>query len=193
VGIVSGPKEAGDGFGVEFSEVVRAVGPEATDLVVGDRVMVISMDAYATMTKTMESRCIKIPDDLTFEEAAGMPCIYPTVINGLVNLARLEKAQTVLIHSACGGIGLAAMHVCRMIGVEKIYATVGSPEKIKYLMDTSGLPRSQIFSSRDQSFLTGIMRETGNGGVDVVLNSLSGELLHASVRIDSQTTTMSYI
>ncbi|KAI1074258.1 hypothetical protein F5B20DRAFT_596550 [Whalleya microplaca] len=180
MGIVNGPIEAGDGFGVECSGVVRAVGPEVTDLSVGARVMAITYDAYASTTRTMASRTIKMPDDLSFEEAAGMPCVYPTVIHGLVNLARLEAGQTVLIHSACGGIGLAALYICHMIGVDKVYATVGSAAKVQYLIDTFGIPQSHIFSSRDASFLPGVMRETGNRGVDVVLNSLSGELLHAS-------------
>ncbi|KAI0877791.1 hypothetical protein GGS24DRAFT_487640 [Hypoxylon argillaceum] len=180
MGIINGPKEAGDGFGVECSGVVRAIGPDVTDLVVGERVMAITQDAYATTTRTAASRCIKMPDDVSFEEAASMPCVYPTVIHGLINLAQLEKGQTVLIHSACGGIGLAAIYVCRMLGVDKIYATVGSDEKVQYLIDTFGLPRSHIFSSRDAGFLPGIMRETGDRGVDVVLNSLSGELLHTS-------------
>lgn len=183
MGIVNGPKEAGDGFGVECSGVVRAIGPDVTDFTVGQRVMAITQDAYATTTKTTSSLCIKMPDDLSFEEGASMPCVYPTVIHGLVNLARLDKGQSVLIHSACGGIGLAAMYVCRMLGVDKIYATVGSAEKIQYLIDTFGLPRSRIFSSRDASFFSGIMRETKENGVDVVLNSLSGELLHTSVSL----------
>ncbi|KAI0474815.1 KR domain-containing protein [Xylaria cf. heliscus] len=180
MGIVNGPKEAGDGFGAECSGVVRAIGPDVTDLTVGERVMAITQDAYATTTKTTAALCIKMPDDLSFEEGASIPCVYPTVIHGLVNLARLEKGQSVLIHSACGGIGLAAMYVCQMLGVDKIYATVGSAEKVQYLIDTFGLPRSRIFSSRDAGFFSGIMHQTEGNGVDVVLNSLSGELLHTS-------------
>ncbi|KAJ2980610.1 hypothetical protein NUW58_g6899 [Xylaria curta] len=180
MGIINGPKEAGDGLGIEFSGVVRAIGPNVTDLTVGERVMAVTHDAYATTTKTAASRCIKMPDGLTFEEAASMPCVYLTVIHGLVNLARLEKGQSVLIHSACGGIGLAALYICQMLGIDEIYATVGSAEKVQYLMDNFGLPQSRIFSSRDTSFFSGVMRETKNIGVDVVLNSLSGELLHTS-------------
>ncbi|KAI0426766.1 acyl transferase domain-containing protein [Xylaria sp. FL1042] len=180
MGVINGPQEAGDGFGVECSGVVRAVGPEVRDLAVGDRVMTVTCDAYATMTKTAASRCIKMPDGLSYEEAASMPCVYPTVIHGLINLARLQKDRTVLIHSACGGIGSAAIQICRMIGVDKIFATVGSTEKVEYLANIVGLPRTHIFSSRDASFLPGVMRETAGRGVDVVLNSLSGELLHAS-------------
>lgn len=66
-----------------------------------------------------------------------------------------------------------------MVGAE-IYATVGSEDKVRYLTDTVGLPRNRIFSSRDAGFAEGLMRETGGRGVDLALNSLSGELLHAT-------------
>ena len=62
----------------------------------------------------------------------------------------------------------------------EVYVTVGTEEKIRYIMDTFHIPRNRIFSSRDDSFLSGILRETRGEGVDIVLNSLSGELLHAS-------------
>ncbi len=68
-----------------------------------------------------------------------------------------------------------------MVGAE-IYATVGTEEKIHYLTDTFGIPSSRIFHSRDASFVDGVMRETGGLGVDLALNSLSGELLHATWR-----------
>lgn len=65
-----------------------------------------------------------------------------------------------------------------MVGAE-IYVTVGNEQKVKYLMDNFGLPRNRIFNSRNTSFTEDILRET-NGGVDLALNSLSGELLHAT-------------
>ena len=74
------------------------------------------------------------------------------------------------------------MNICRMIGA-RIYATVGTQEKIEYLMKTFNIPREHIFYSRDSSFLPGLMRETEGRGVDVALNSLSGELLHATVSL----------
>jgi NADPH:quinone reductase-like Zn-dependent oxidoreductase len=85
-----------------------------------------------------------------------------------------------LIHSACGGIGIAAINICRMIDAT-IYATVGNQEKAKYLVEEFGIPAEHIFGSRDSGFLPGLMRETKGRGVDVALNSLSGELLHATV------------
>ncbi|KAI0470455.1 KR domain-containing protein [Xylariaceae sp. FL0804] len=155
-------------MGVECSGVVSAIGPQVTDLAIGDRVVALSFGAYATTIRTNAHGCIKIPDEVGFEEASGMPMVY------------LTKDQTVLIHSACGEVGLAAIYVCRMIGVETIYTTVGSAEKAQFLINTFGFSRSRIFSSLDAGFLPGIMKDTSNRGVDVVLNSLSGELLHAS-------------
>lgn len=84
-----------------------------------------------------------------------------------------------LIHSACGGVGLAAIRICQAIGA-KIYATVGSEEKADYLVQRCGLPRGDIFHSRNDSFVDGIMQATAGKGVDLVLNSLAGKLLHAS-------------
>lgn len=84
-----------------------------------------------------------------------------------------------LIHSACGGVGLAAIQICQMKGAI-IYATVGSDDKADYLTSEIGIPKNRIFNSRDDSFVRDLMRETQNRGVDIVLNSLAGELLHAS-------------
>ena len=90
-----------------------------------------------------------------------------------------DVKQSILIHSACGGVGIAAIQLAKMIGAE-IYATVGSEEKTQYLMKEFQLERKRIFNSRDASFVEGVMHETQQKGVDLILNSLSGELLHAT-------------
>ena len=84
-----------------------------------------------------------------------------------------------MIHSACGGVGLAAIQISQMLKAE-VYATVGNDEKVQFLMENFHIPRNRIFNSRDKSFVDGVMRETGGQGVDIILNSLSGELLHAT-------------
>jgi NADPH:quinone reductase-like Zn-dependent oxidoreductase len=77
------------------------------------------------------------------------------------------------------GIGICAIHVAQWLGA-KVYVTVGSEEKASFLVKEFGIPRNHIFHSRDSSFLQGIMEVTHGSGVDLVLNSLSGELLTAS-------------
>lgn len=96
-------------------------------------------------------------------------------------LSLIHHLQSVLIHSACGGVGLASIQLAKMVGAE-IYVTVGNEEKVKYLIETFGFSRKRIFGSRDTSFVQGLMQETDGRGVDLALNSLSGELLHATWR-----------
>ncbi|KFZ17687.1 hypothetical protein V501_01603 [Pseudogymnoascus sp. VKM F-4519 (FW-2642)] len=166
-------------LGLECSGLVRQVGANVKPLRVGDRVIMMSDSCFATHVTVSAKHCLKIPDSLSWEEAATMPCVFGTVVHALIEKAALQENQTVLIHSACGGIGLAAIQVCQMLGA-KIYVTVGSDEKAQYLMDAFGISRTSIFNSRDKTFRRDLMRETSNRGVDVVLNSLSGELLHES-------------
>ncbi|PSN69566.1 polyketide synthase [Corynespora cassiicola Philippines] len=178
-----------NGLGIEASGLVSRVGPEVKDLCPGDRVMFLGNDCFSTHAVVRERNCAKIPDTLAFEDAAAMPAVFGTAMYSLIDLGRLKRGQSVLIHSACGGVGLAAIQIAKMIGAE-IYATVGNEEKVRYLTDTIGLPRHRIFNSRDTSFADSLMRETRGEGVSLALNSLSGELLHATWRCVAEFGTM---
>ncbi|KAJ0332025.1 hypothetical protein COL922a_011545 [Colletotrichum nupharicola] len=170
-----------EGLGCEASGVVTATGSSVTDLRVGDRVMVFAPQAacFSTDVQAPAQLCVRMPDSLSFADAAGMPCIFITALRALVEKAGLRAGQSVLIHSAAGGVGIAAVQIARWIGA-KVYATVGSDEKADFVSREWGVPRESIFSSRDTSFVEGVKAATGARGVEVVLNSLSGELLHAS-------------
>ncbi|KAF5019294.1 hypothetical protein F66182_8712 [Fusarium sp. NRRL 66182] len=178
LGVVPYPEA---GLGLEGGGVVRRVGPDVQDLQPGDRVMFLADGAFASHVVTPERLCEKIPSDLSFEDAATMPAVFATAVCSLFNIGGLRKGQSVLIHSAAGGVGLAAVQLATMAGAQ-IYATVGNETKARYLVDTFGLSRNCIFNSRDASFVEGLMRETNGRGVDLCLNSLSGELLHATWR-----------
>ncbi|KAK4941986.1 Type I Iterative PKS [Elasticomyces elasticus] len=167
------------GFGIEAAGIVRKVGSKVEHVRKGDRVFTMGGACFSSSLIVPAPLCVKIPDSLGFEDAATMPCVYATVIHSLLDVARVERGQSVLIHSACGGVGLAAIQICKMIGAE-IYATVGSDNKVEFLVDNHQIPRDHIFNSRDTSFRDDVLRMTKGVGVDVVLNSLSGELLHAS-------------
>lgn len=93
MGIVDGNEESASGLGVECSGVVKSLGPDVVDLQVGDRVAVIATSSYSTVLKTPADMCVKIPDNLSFEEAATMPSVFGTVIYGLLHLANLEAGQ----------------------------------------------------------------------------------------------------
>ncbi|GLA78477.1 type I Iterative Polyketide synthase (PKS) [Aspergillus tubingensis] len=172
-------------FCFEGSGFVTRVGSEVTTLRVGDPVVVFDPQPTKTLAVFPADRVIPAPKRLTLAEAAATPSAYLTAIYTLIGIGKLQKDQSVLIHSACGAVGLAAVHICQSIGAE-VFASVGSDEKVEYLMKTFGIPRSHIFDSHSVSFLSGIMRETNSRGVDLVLNSLAGELLRASWKCVAQ-------
>ncbi|USP74624.1 uncharacterized protein yc1106_01898 [Curvularia clavata] len=167
-------------LGLEAAGVVRDVGSEVEDLAVGDRVIIMGgASLFTTKALVPSVNCWKFPSSLSFQEAATMPCVFLTVIYGLLEVGQMKSEQTILIHSACGGVGLAAIQICRMLGATT-YCTVSSEEKVKFLEEEIGIPRRCIFNSRNRSFVTDVKRVTNEVGVDFVLNSLSGDLLHAS-------------
>ncbi|KAL6903104.1 polyketide synthase [Trichoderma evansii] len=176
MGIVEGYKP---GLGIECSGIIRKIGSSVKGLLPGDRVMAIGHGCFTTNFISDASLAVKIPDNLSFEEAATVPCVYATAIHALINLGGIHQGMSVLVHSACGGVGIAALNVCKMMGAE-IYATVGNADKVQYLVDNFGISRENIFNSRDSSFYKHLMAATNGRGADLVLNSLSGELLHTS-------------
>ena len=169
-------------LGMEVAGVVERVGASVEGMKPGDRVMAFTYDG-GLATRVVVRSCYVLPlaDEMSFAEAATIQGCFGTVVYALLDVGRLRRGMTVLVHSACGGVGLAAMQVCRMMGAD-VYATVGSEKKIEHLVHEFGMTRDRIFNSRDASFLDGVMRETKGVGVDLVLNSLPGELLHASWR-----------
>ena len=167
-------------FGGECSGTIAAMGRSVTGFQIGDRVCALSDGGYGTVARCSSHLVAKIPDSVSFVSAASIPVVFSTAYYGLVNIARLSPGETVLIHAAAGGVGQAAIRLCQWIGAE-IFATVGSPEKKKYLMDTYNIPEDHIFNSRDTSFETSVKYSTSGNGVDVVLNSLAGEMLKASL------------
>ncbi|KAE8333423.1 putative polyketide synthase [Aspergillus sergii] len=159
-------------LGLEGSGIVRRVGSNVSKMMPGDEILILDSGLLCTRTIVNQQRCLKLPKGLSTQDAVNMASVFATAIYSLIN--------TILIHSACGGVGQAAIQVCQLIGVEKIFATVGSQAKRDHLVKTYGIPPDQIFDSRSASFLPCVLKATEGRGVDVVLNSLYGELLHAS-------------
>ncbi|KAF8439511.1 hypothetical protein BGX38DRAFT_875482 [Terfezia claveryi] len=163
-------------LGYEASGIVIRVGKNVTHLKSGDRACAWAKRAYSNRLCTHGAVTQPIPDDMLFEEGAAIPMAWCTAYASLYDVARLEPGETVLIHSAAGAVGQAALALARLRGAE-IFATVGSNKKKELIMQHHGIPADHIFSSRDTSFAAGVMRMTNNNGVDVALNFLTGELL----------------
>ncbi|HVT99352.1 MAG TPA: SDR family NAD(P)-dependent oxidoreductase, partial [Acidobacteriaceae bacterium] len=145
----------------------------------GDRVFAFaphSLQAFVTVPVVNVAR---IPEGFTAEQASALPIVYLTAIYGLDRLASLQRGESVLIHAAAGGLGLAALHLARARGAE-VCATAGSDEKREYLRK---LGVRHVFSSRTIDFAEGVLQATGGRGVDVVLNSLTGDLAEKNLSV----------
>ncbi|KAJ9487091.1 hypothetical protein VN97_g6239 [Penicillium thymicola] len=168
----------------EIAGVVSKVGPEVEGPALGDRVIYILGDKKGGSVRTHgrndQLHLVRIPDEISFEVAAGLAWAYVTAIQGLGEIAHLAPENTILIHTSASDICQAAIQYAHMIGAT-IYATVGTVEERDLLVSDYGIPQDRIFSRRDLSFVKGIMRCTQNTGVDVVFNALSGQALRGSI------------
>jgi D-arabinose 1-dehydrogenase-like Zn-dependent alcohol dehydrogenase len=105
-------------FGVEGSGIIRRVGSAVTHVKVGDAVIVVGDGLLCTRKIVAGERCFSLPNVIGLADAATIACVYGTVILSLIQIGRLQKGQSVLIHCGCGGVGLAAIQVCQMLGAE---------------------------------------------------------------------------
>ena len=172
-----GPRK---GLGVDFAGVVTAVGDGVTGLRVGDRVGVIADTAGWSTFVTCDARlAAPLPDSLTPVAAAAVSTAYATAWYGLHDLARIKSGDRVLIHSATGGVGQAAIAIARHAGAQ-IFATAGSDER-RQLLRSMGI--EHVYDSRTTDFAEEIRRDTDGYGVDIVLNSLTGAAQWAGLEL----------
>jgi acyl transferase domain-containing protein/acyl-CoA synthetase (AMP-forming)/AMP-acid ligase II/acyl carrier protein len=164
-------------LGFEFVGRVSRIGEEVDDLALGERVLGIapgSFGAYAVADRRLLVPC---PAELTTLQAATLPVAQLSAYYSLAHVAQLKRGERLLVHAASGGVGLAALQWARHVGAEVI-ATAGSERKRDYLRE---LGVTHVFDSRSLAFADGVREVTDGAGVDVVLNSLSGPLLTASL------------
>jgi polyketide synthase 12 len=167
-------------MGREVAGVVTEVGAGVTGFVQGDRVMGVVSGGFASSVDADHRALVLIPAGWSFAQAAGFPIAFLTAYYALLDLAGLTRGESVLIHSAAGGVGMAALQLARHIGAEA-YATA-SPGKWEALY-VQGIDDRHIASSRTLEFEEHFRRTTAGGGVDVVLNALSREFTDASLRL----------
>ncbi|MGP9017961.1 SDR family NAD(P)-dependent oxidoreductase [Streptomyces sp. BR1] len=167
-------------MGSEGAGLVLETGPGVTDLAVGDRVMGMLPGAFGPLTVVDRRMIAPMPDGWTFAEAASVPIVFMTAYYALHDLAGLRDGESVLVHAAAGGVGMAAVQLARHWGAD-VYATAG-PGKWDTLRGL-GLTDDRIASSRTLDFEDTFRAATEGRGVDVVLDSLAREFVDASLRL----------
>ncbi|KAI9689893.1 MAG: Type I Iterative PKS [Bathelium mastoideum] len=175
--VALGQMKASTKMAGECAGIVTSVGSDAQpQFQVGDRVCAWNGTPYASRTRVRGVDAFAVPDSMTLTEAASVPVIFGTAFYSLVSIADLQRDQSILIHAASGGVGQAAIMIAQHIGA-RIFATAGTESKRKLIVEKYGIPESHVFSSRSTTFKDGLLRLTQGEGIDVVLNSTSGEAL----------------
>ncbi|CAL9584972.1 hypothetical protein SUDANB176_05115 [Streptomyces sp. enrichment culture] len=167
-------------LGAEGAGVVTAVGPSVDGFRVGDRVMGVFPSGLGPVCVADARTVAPIPDDWSFEQAAAVPVAFVTAYYGLVDVGGLRAGESVLVHAAAGGVGMAAVQLARHLGAE-VFATAseGKWDAVREL----GVTDDHLASSRDLGFADRFLEVTEGRGVDVVLDSLAREFVDASLRL----------
>ncbi|MCV9879627.1 type I polyketide synthase [Brenneria izbisi] len=167
-------------FGTEAAGVITEIGPDVQDFNIGDRVMVLTEGAFGPTVIADQTSTFHLPDDWTFAQAAGVPIVFLTAYYALTQLASLRQGERVLIHAAAGGVGQAAIQLAHHLGAE-VFATA-HPDKWPVLRQL-GIADDHIASSRSFEFTRQFRPLLNDKGIDVVLNSLTGEFIDASMSL----------
>ncbi|WP_415823617.1 SDR family NAD(P)-dependent oxidoreductase, partial [Mycobacterium basiliense] len=179
MGVYPGLDGAAPVIGGECVGYVTAIGEQVDSVEIGQRVIAFGPGTFGTHLGTIADLVVPIPDALPDNEAATFGVAYLTAWHSLCEVGRLSPGERVLIHSATGGVGMAAVSIAKMIGA-RIYTTAGSDAKREML---SGLGVEYVGDSRSTEFADEILELTDGYGVDVILNSLAGEAIQRGVQI----------
>jgi len=155
-------------LGVESVGVVTRVGDVVKSVAVGQRVIVFQTAAVKTHIRADETLVAPVPAGILPQEAAALPRALVAAQYALLDVARLEKDQTVLVHAAASPLGQAAIQTAQRVGAQ-VLALVSSKEEKEILVEHFGLPASQIFDSALQNFVSAVGKATNGKGVDAVL------------------------
>ncbi|MEU1488018.1 type I polyketide synthase, partial [Streptomyces sp. NPDC005752] len=167
-------------MGIEGAGIVLETGPGVTGLEPGDRVMGLFSGAFGPVAVTDRRTLARIPDGWSFTEAASAPVVFMTAYYALVDLGRLQPGESVLVHAAAGGVGMAAVQLAQHLGAE-VFATASSGKWD--VVRSLGVDDAHIASSRTIDFERQFLDATEGRGVDVVLDSLAREFVDASLRL----------
>lgn len=162
----------------ELSGIVTAVGKNAQNhFKIGDRVCGFGGSSYGSKSRINYNLAQQLPESFSFEQGASIPYAFQTAYHAIIEVANLQRGESVLIHSALSAVGTAAILIAKHVGAQ-IFATVSSEDATKResLVSQFDIPPRNIFSNTSSVFRRGIWRITGGRGVDVVFNSLPGML-----------------
>ena len=165
--------------GAEIAGTVREVGEGVEGFSVGDRVFGSpGLGGFAECVVMPALGTWRLPENMSFEEGAALPIIYPTSYAGLVYRANLQAGEDLLVHAAAGGVGIAAVQIGKALGA-RVIATAGGAEKLEIARQQGA---DETIDYRDEDFVARVMELTDGKGADVIYDSVGGDVFDRSLK-----------
>lgn len=165
--------------GAELAGVVREVGADVRGFSPGDRVLAsLPLGAFAERAAVPARALLRMPEGMSFAEAASFPIVYPTSWAALVFRAALRAGETVLVHAAAGGVGIAAVQIAKALGA-RVVATAGGPDKLEVARRAGA---DVVIDYRGGDWPEQVRAASGGRGADVIYDSVGGEVFDASLK-----------
>lgn len=165
--------------GAEAAGVIAEVAPDVKGIAPGDRVLLSTpLGAFAERVVAPARAVWKMPANMSFEEGAALPIVYPTSYAALVHRANLQPREWLLVHAAAGGVGIAAVQIGKALGA-RVIATAGGPEKL----DVAGRAGADVLIDYTrEDFVERVGQVTGGKGADVIYDSVGGDVFDRSLK-----------
>ena len=168
-------------LGVEFAGEVEQLGQGCTQFSKGDKVFsLVYGGAYAEKKCVSEKMLMRMPPNMSFEEAAGTPETYFTALQAVDLLGDMQPGKTALIHAGASGVGLSAIQIAKTLGASKVFATAGTDEKCK-ICESVGA--DVAINYRNTDFAQVIEKETGGRGVDLIVDMVGRDYWSRNIQI----------
>jgi NADPH2:quinone reductase len=165
--------------GSEVAGIVDAIGEGVTDFNIGDRVQAMaSGGAFSEYSIAPAAKTFRIPDPMSFEEAAAMIVIYQTSYFALTHRTEVKAGEWLLVHAAAGGVGLSAMQIGKALGA-RIIATAGSEDKLQFCLSQGA---EHAINYKDPAWVDRVKQITGKGGADIIYDPVGGEVFDLSTK-----------
>jgi NADPH2:quinone reductase len=165
--------------GNEVAGVIREVGPGANRFAIGDRVLAMpGWGGFASVVVAPESGVHQVPAAMSFEHAAAFPIVYQTSYFGLVHRANLQPGETLLVHAAAGGVGLAAVQIGSALGA-RVLAAAGSARKLAIAREQGA---TETIDYSTPGWEKQVLELTAGRGADVIYDPVGGDIFDLSTK-----------
>ena len=166
--------------GGEFAGEIAAVGDGVSGWKAGDRVMGRAAGSYAQYVAAASRALMRVPDGMSWAEAAAIPNVYVTAHDALVTNAAAAAGESVMVTAGPSGVGTAAIQIARLIGASPVLATTRTPAKAAALR---ALGAHEVIDTREASWVEAVLKATGGRGVDVIIDHVGGPMLAGNIEV----------